>query len=519
MMSLTVIGLLVYLVKSSLIAGLLYGYYRIFLRNRVFHFYNRCYLLGMVVAALVLPLIHLPWGISSWAINPAPTLSGALHTITAGDWKEADAGGPGIATVATGWQGWVAILYFLAAGLLLSIFLRQLFYIGRLFKKYPREKMGDLDLYMTKEPGSPFSFLKNIFWNDQLDIDCSRGQQIFRHELYHVRQGHTLDLLLMRSFMIFFWPNPFLYLIYRELKTIHEFQADRYALSGGDRYEYAELLVWQTIDSPHSSLLHPFFHSSIKRRIIMITQLKSTRPALTGRLMVLPLLFLLLCAFAGGLRTKHDPAPGGARKSITVVIDPGHGGIDPGAIASTGIAEKSINLALALRVKKLSAEYNIRVLLTRNNDRLAGGKGSIQESLHYRTEMANENKADLFVSLHTDADAGTNANGGTDGKGRENMHGFHIYVSPGTVHYSQSVRLGSALIDQLKLNYATGQDLIESNEHLWVLRESAMPAVLILCGNISDQKDLAYVGNAANQETIARGILQGIVRYENSTQK
>ena len=313
--------------------------------------------------------------------------------------------------------------------------------------------------------------------------------------------------------MIFFWPNPFLYLIYRELKTIHEFQADRHALSGGDRYEYAELLVWQTIDSRHPSLLHPFFHSSIQRRITMITQLKSTRPGLTGRVMVLPLLFLLLCAFAGGLRTKHDlprmnadvSSPMTARKSITVVIDAGHGGIDPGAIASTGIPEKGINLALALRVKKLSAEYNVHVLLTRDNDQLAGGKKSIRESLRYRTEMANKNKADLFVSLHTDADGGTS--------------GFHIYVSPGNAYYSQSVRLGSTLIDQLKLNYATGQDLIESKQHLLVLRESAMPAVLILCGNISDQKDLAYVGNAANQETIARSILKGIVRYENSLEK
>lgn len=512
-MSFTVTGFLLYLLQSCLIAGLLYGYYRIFLRNRAFHLYNRCYLLGMVVASLVLPLIPLPSFISSWGINPAPALSGTLHTITAGIWKEADGGGPGTNTVATGWQGRMTLLYFLGGGLLLFFFLRQLFYIGRLFLKYPREKMGDLDLYMTKEPGSPFSFLKNVFWNDQLDIDSPRGQQIFRHEYYHVRQRHTLDLLMMRSLMIFFWPNLFLYLIYRELKTIHEFQADSYALSGGDRFDYAELLVWQTIDARHSSLLHPFFHSSIQRRITMITQLKSTRPGLAARVMVLPLLFLLLCAFASGLHPKHSSTPMATRKSITVVIDAGHGGIDPGAIASTGIPEKGINLALALRVKRLSAEYNVHVLLTRENDQLAGGKKSIKESLIYRTEMATKNKADLFISLHTDANGDSGANGG------DINHGFHIYVSPDNAHHSNSVRLGSALIDQFKLNYATGQDLIESKQGLRVLRESAMPAVLILCGNINNQKDLAYIGNEANQSTIARAILEGIVRYSNMVGK
>jgi len=254
-------ALFLYLLKLSLVSGLLYGYYRIFLRNRLFHQYNRCYLLGIAFASLLLPLVHVPAGPLSWVMDPSPTLSGALHSIRPGEWNEPllTGSGPGLRPALLSWPELATGVYVLVSGVFFIVFFRQLHYISRLRRSYPRERMGSLYFFMTKEPGSPFSFLHNIFWNDQLDIHSPHGQQIFRHELYHVRQRHTLDLLWMKPLMILFWINPFFYLIYQELKAIHEFQADRYALSGGDRYRYAELLVWQTIDNRHPSLLHPFF--------------------------------------------------------------------------------------------------------------------------------------------------------------------------------------------------------------------------------------------------------------------
>jgi N-acetylmuramoyl-L-alanine amidase len=508
MMQPLITGWFLYLLKSVLISGLLYGYYRLFLRNRVFHQYNRYYLLGVAPVSLILPLIPLPSGYRWEVMDRAPALSGAFHAITPGDWKEPAAvvTDGSIAPLWLNGQYLVIGIYLLTALTLLYLFFRQLRYIWRLPGKYPMEKKGRIRLFMTREAGAPFSFLRNIFWDDQLDIESDRGRQVFAHESYHVRQRHTLDLLLLRPLLICFFPNPFFHLIYREIKTIHEFQADGHALSDGDRYQYAELLVWQAVSSRHSSLLHPFFHTSIKRRITMITQFKTATPGLTSRMMVLPLLIAVLCAFSGRLRPRHATSASRdiVHQPYTVVIDAGHGGIDAGAIAPTGIAEKGINLALALKVKQLSPEYHVNVVLTREDDQLAGGKKSIRESLVYRTEVASASKADLFVSLHTDADAA----------GGENQHGFNVYVSPDNQHYSQCVRLGSALIDALKGSYATGPTLMESKQGVYVLRASAMPAVLILCGNISNPQDLAFIGSEANQEKIARDILQGIVRYE-----
>lgn len=503
MMTLSASGVLLYVLKSGCVSGLLLGYYWLFLRNRPFHQYNRAYLLVTVLLAVTMPLVPLP-GLSFWTgVDVAPVLPGAWHGIVPGDWKEDAGGGGHIAVMAAGlrWREWIMWIYGLAVAGLAGVFFRQLVYVVRLRRRYPRVRKQGFDLFMTREPEAPFSFLKTIFWNEELDMTSVQGRQILRHELVHVRQWHTLDLLLLRPFLIIFWVNPIFYLVYRELRTIHEFEADRHASADGDRFAYAELLVWQTIDTRRPSLLHSFFSSSIKRRITMITQLKSVTPGRCTRLMALPLFILLLCAFSDPLpHTAAQPAP--IAKLYTVIIDAGHGGIDAGAIASTGIKEKNINLSLARKVKQLASEYGVTVVLTRDADELAGGKKTRQASLHYRADLAGEKKADLFISLHTDA-----------GKGA-NLPGFHIYVSKESLHYMQCARLGGVLIDALKPSYTTGNSLLTTEQGIWVLRAATVPAVLILCGNIDNERDRAFISDKANQEKIARDILQGIVRYE-----
>ena len=499
MNSLTMTGLLIYLMKVSLISGLLFGYYRLFLRDRMFHQYNRLFLLAATLLSVALPFIPIPTVYSLTGIVHAPTLAGALHAITPGAWHEAESPAHVAGTDSRwmGWQGVVGLGYVVVACGFLFTFLRQIRYVHRLPGKYPREKIGDIHFFLTTEPGTPFSFLNRLFWNAEIDINSSQGRQVLEHELYHIRQRHTLDLILLKIVMILFWPVVIFYLIYREIRTIHEFLADRHAVSGGDRYQYAELLVWHSIHDRPLSLLHPFFQSSIKRRITMITQLKCGTSGYFSRLMVLPLVFLLMCAFADRLRPTN-------LKPFTVVIDAGHGGSDAGAVSGS-FNEKSINLALALKIKELSPDYHVNVLLTRQDDELAGGKQTIRESLEYRAELANKNKADLFVSIHVN---------NSGGEPSASSHGFSLFVSPDNSHYTQSLRLGSALIDALKESYATDGDLKELTRHIYVLRNTAMPAVLLECGFIDNPADLAFITDGQNQEKVAREILLGIEKYE-----
>jgi N-acetylmuramoyl-L-alanine amidase len=498
-----VTGLLAYLLKLSLISGLLYGYYRLFLRNRQFHEYNRWYLLGIVLTSVALPLIPMPPVTAFTLITNPLALSGALHVITAGNWSEISQPGRSqdLGGLTLSWPILVLTGYIFVSGWFLLTLFRQLRYVQRLPEKYPQQKLGDVRFFLTSEPGTPFSFLNLLFWNKEIDINSVQGRQVLEHELYHIHQKHTFDLLLMKVVLILFWPVPLFFLIYREIRTIHEFLADRHAVAAGDKYRYAELLVWHSIHDRPLSLLHPFFQSSIKRRITMITQLRSTSSGYISRIMVAPLVFILLCAFADRLQLNHG-AHGVALKPFTVVIDAGHGGIDAGAISGS-ISEKTLNLALALEIKKLSPEYQVNVLLTRQDDQLAGGKQTIRESLQYRAAMANENKADLFVSIHVNSTGGGAPS-----------HGVSVFVSPDNPHYKQSLALGSSLMGALKETYGSDGDMKELQRGVYVLSQTAMPAVLLECGFIDNPADLALISDAQNQEKIARDILIGIQRYE-----
>jgi len=491
------------ILKSVAISAVLFGYYWLFLRNRVFHRWNRGFLLATVVLAMVMPLVPLP-GFFAWTVE-APGWRGVLHAVAPGRWVEDSGRGGGAVAFTAGldWSEWIYWGYGLVVCWLGFVFLRELAFIARLYRRYARERRGDVLFLLTREPGTPFSFLKTIFWNIEIDPESIEGRQMLRHELVHVRQRHTLDLLLLRPLMIVFWFNPFFSFIYRELRTLHEFEADRFAVGEGDGLAYAELLVQQTLENRQPGLFHSFFSSSIKRRITMITQLSLVNPGRLSRWMVAPLAVLLLCAFSGRIERSSRSDHNGrvAAKSITVVIDAGHGGLDAGAVASNGIKEKDINLSIARKVKQLATEYGINVVLTRDQDVLSGGMKDRRASLRYRADLSATKKADLFISLHTDASRGA---------GEE---GFHVYVSKENLYFQQSARLGSVLVDALKPSYSVGEELRETKEHVWVLRANTVPAVLIACGNIDNERDRAFISDAANQEKIARDILQGVINY------
>jgi N-acetylmuramoyl-L-alanine amidase len=492
-----------YLAKVSLLAGLLYAYYQLFLRDKPFHQYNRFFLLCIPVAALLLPFVHIPW---NYAVG-SETSPALLYTVHPGNWVEPAVLSATPHAAAFNWSKVAAGAYALIVCCQLAGFFRQMVYIKRLPRRYSAERFDNICFYNTSEPGTPFSFLHHLFWNDQLDTHSPRGQQILRHELYHIRQKHTVDVLFLKPLLIFFWPVPLFHLLYREIRAIHEFMADGYAISGGDKYEYAELLIWQTIRNPAPSLLHPFFNSPIKRRINMLTQIRTNRTGLLSRIMILPVLFFLLCAFAIRLRphpaAQHAVINGRPAGELTVIIDAGHGGPDAGSMGVNCIPEKDINLALALKMKQLSPEYHVNVVLTREKDELSGGSSDVRASLEYRAGLAATNKADLFISLHVNSTATGN-----------DETGITIYVSRDHPRYTQCTELGSDMLSVLKGTYTTAQALKDVHQHVYVLRQTTMPAILIACGNIRNARDMAFITNEQNQEKVARDVLEGIQRYQ-----
>jgi N-acetylmuramoyl-L-alanine amidase len=495
--------------KLLLSAGLLYGYYYLFLRNKRFHHYNRFYLLAATLLSLIIPFINIPVYLFGGSQQHSAFIQ-TLKVINANGWEEPVTiyAHQSIWTRLISIQNGLCSIYL--AGLLTGfmILIRSLFYINRLRKKYPHKNIEHLKIYDTVEPGTPFSFFKSIFWNTKISLDDARGQQIFRHELFHVKEKHSADILMMELVCCIAWFNPFFHLIKKEIKALHEFLADEYAVSANNRYDYAELLVLHAINQKAPAIAHPFFHNQIKRRITMITQSNLVqRSGYFSRVMALPLLLVLISAFAVKLTQKppvnHTTYYAG--KTITAVIDAGHGGMYAGSDNGNGLYEKNITLSIAQKIKELAKEYNINIIMTRNNDALVGNAADLKEDLRNRVDIANNAKADIFISIHLNA----------TGEKTTLLSGFDAYISKRNEH-PKDRQLATSILNSLKGIYAVNETIQQPQVGIIVLDKNTCPSVCLECGYITNSKDADFIRNKDNQEQVARKILEGIVQYSNA---
>ncbi len=202
--------------------------------------------------------------------------------------------------------------------------------------------------------------------------------KFFEHEIFHVKNNHSVDILSLEILTIASWFNPFLYLIQQELKAIHEYTADAWVTAKTDAYAYASLLVLKVSGSA-MPLTHPFFKNQIKRRITMMTKSKNQKAGLMGRFMILPLIAILLALFS--FRMQSSLLHSKSDKPVRVVIDAGHGGSFIGT-QFNGVLEKNINLIIAKKIQSLAGQYNVDVIMSRESDITPGGN-ELRESLEY----------------------------------------------------------------------------------------------------------------------------------------
>ena len=180
----------------------------------------------------------------------------------------------------------------------------------------------------------------------------------------------------------------------------------------------------------------------------------------------------------------------------TVVIDPGHGTIDKGAVhEATGVAESPINLEVALKLKELLEAEKINVVLTRDNETLE--MDTNRKELERRINLAAKSKADILVSIH--------ANKFPDPQ----YFGAQCFYNP---QRPESKLL--ALLIQEELKNIDSENIREAlPQDLFILRESPMPSVLIELGFLSNPKDRERLQDPAFQKMMAESIKSGILRY------
>jgi N-acetylmuramoyl-L-alanine amidase len=215
--------------------------------------------------------------------------------------------------------------------------------------------------------------------------------------------------------------------------------------------------------------------------------------------------------------------PLNGRRIRTIVIDPGHGGEDPGAHGPHGLREKDVCLAIALRVKAaLSKQADLTVLLTRDSDVFIPLRG--------RTEFANKADADLFVSIHNNAspdpgshgsqvffyDSQTSDRAATDLVARENENGDSLDVVltdlAKTLVRDQSIRMAQDVQGDLGTAIKLKRRHV-SYAPFFVLARTKMPAILVEVAFITNPTEERLLKNQAFQEKVAESLAAGLVDY------
>lgn len=497
--------LLIYLLQLTVASGILYGYYHFFLRNKKFHQYNRYYLLIATVISVTIPFLQIPVYFTETEAESSAVIK-TLKTIYYSGGEENV-----IVTANTkasfDWNMLLYCLYVTIAAILLIRIFVSLIKIICIIKANVIEELDGIRFINTNEPTAPFSFFRWLFWNNKIELGSEKGQQIFRHEVFHIQQKHSWDVILMEFVCMIFWINPFFHLMKKELRAIHEFLADQFAVKEEEKWNYAELLLMQALNT-QQDLVNPFFHNQIKRRIAMITNSQKTSYRYLRKLLVLPLTVLVVMLVAFSYKNKMTASENALQEPITIVIDAGHGNPDPGVQSpDKKYSENLITLEIARIIKSISGEYNVNVILTREDENLPRNAINIDEGIKKRVEIAKEVNADIFLSLHI-----SSAGNGS----QNNRSGFEAYM-PVRNEDSKSEKLASSLLQSISGLYTTDMTIKKRDQHsIYVLDKNTCPSVLLECGYINNPKDLAFITNRSNQEKLARKILEAIVNYKRS---
>lgn len=198
-------------------------------------------------------------------------------------------------------------------------------------------------------------------------------------------------------------------------------------------------------------------------------------------------------------RSQSSAAPGIGGKRI--VLDPGHGGSDTGAIGPTGVTEKSIALRIAKRLKALLEAEGAEVILTRTEDTEVSpkkAKATDVEELQARCDIANQNSADIFLSIHLDAFSGPEAHGTTG-----------YYYEMGS---ADSTRLADCVKRGVLRRLGT-LDRGTKPCAFYVCRHTDMPAMLLETAFVSNPREEQMMNSEEGVENAAQGIAAGIAEY------
>ena len=283
--------LLIYQIKAGLCLIAFYLLWKLLLSRETFHRFNRVALLTVMALALVLPWFKVTISAPSPIAEPIVVLEEMLVT-PAGAVQPQQAAQPwNVLNIAN-------VLYFIGMALVLAWLLHSQWNLRRMLKKGRTESLpGGVTLHVVPGDVSPFSYFKHIVISEQDYRDNPR--EILIHEQAHIGLRHSLDIVFTSLVTLFQWWNPAAWLLGRELRQVHEYEADEAVLNEHvDVKQYQLLLIRKSVGDQLFSMANNFNYQSLKKRIRMMTIKKSSQWKRLWALAVVPVIALAMMAFA-----------------------------------------------------------------------------------------------------------------------------------------------------------------------------------------------------------------------------
>ncbi|MGS2725392.1 energy transducer TonB [Psychroserpens sp. BH13MA-6] len=269
--------------------------YDLVLRKETFFNLNRGYLLVTAVLSVVIPFIKIEQIKSVVSKDFVITLPEVIigNTTTPIDLSHPEiAAQAGLPIEEPSTSIW-SIILIIGMCLTMAVFLFKMSRIVWLTLTYKKRWFGNVLIIELLNSTKAFSFFHYIFMGEKLKPQ--ERAVIVKHEIIHVKEKHTLDLLLFEILRIVFWFNPLVYMYQSRIALLHEYIADAKAIKQQNPKDYYQNLLSQIFETQEFSFVNPFFKQSfIKKRIHMLSKSKSKQIHLLKYLLFIPMVFTML---------------------------------------------------------------------------------------------------------------------------------------------------------------------------------------------------------------------------------
>ncbi|PKV48200.1 BlaR1 peptidase M56 [Aquimarina sp. MAR_2010_214] len=281
--------MLYYLLQTVFFQILFLVLYDVFHKKDTFFSLNRLYLLSTSVLSFILPFIK----IKSIRENIPEEYIFQLPTVFIGQQTEVETLSALYISDPTGNINWWQLCYGIGVFFMLILFIRKIIKLRLLKKCSGFNRIENYTVYTLVSSKDAFSFWNTIYLGDQIsDVE---KEQIITHEIIHLKEKHSLDLLWFEFLKIIFWFNPLVYVYQSKTNTLHEFIADAKSIKILGKRKYYEQLLTTVFDTENIKFINQFYdHSLLKKRIMMLQKSQSQSIAKYKYLATIPVLALML---------------------------------------------------------------------------------------------------------------------------------------------------------------------------------------------------------------------------------